>query len=119
MAYNVELSESAERELGKLDASQAKRILKFLHQRVAKLDDPRSIGEALHGSRLGEFWKYRVGDYRLICKTRDAQSTQAIFAFAIGTLQHSGKGSLLGYFVKSMIICVSASTGMPFSMCGW
>src|SRR6266478_3113350 len=71
MAYNVELSESAERELGKLDASQAKRILKFLHQRVAKLDDPRSIGEALHGSRLGEFWKYRVGDYRLICKIED------------------------------------------------
>ena len=71
MAYNVELSESAERELDKLDASQAKRILKFLHQRVAKLDDPRSIGEALHGSRLGEFWKYRVGDYRLICKIED------------------------------------------------
>ena len=71
MAYNVELSEPAERELGKLDASQAKRILKFLHQRVAKLDDPRSIGEALHGSRLGVFWKYRVGDYRLICKIED------------------------------------------------
>jgi mRNA interferase RelE/StbE len=71
MAYNVELSESAERELGKLDAPQAKRILKSLHQRVAKLDDPRSVGEALHGSRLGEFWKYRVGDYRLICKMED------------------------------------------------
>jgi len=71
MAYNVELSESAERELGKLDSPQAKRILKFLHQRVAKLDDPRSVGEALHGSRLGEFWKYRVGDYRLICKIED------------------------------------------------
>jgi len=38
---------------------------------VAKLDDPRSIGEALHGSRLGEMWKYRVGDYRLICKIED------------------------------------------------
>ena len=71
MAYSVELSESAGREVGKIDASQAKRILKFLHQRVAKLDDPRSIGEALHGSRLGEFWKYRVGDYRLICKIED------------------------------------------------
>ncbi len=71
MAYNVELSESAERELGKLDAPQAKRILKFLHQRVGKLDDPHSVGEALHGSRLGEFWKYRVGDYRLICKIED------------------------------------------------
>ncbi len=73
MAYNVELSESAERELGKLDAPQAKRILKFLHQRVAKLDDPRSVGEALQGSRLGEFWKYRVGDYRLICKIEDSR----------------------------------------------
>lgn len=71
MAYSVELSESADRELGKLDAQQAKRILKFLHERVAKLDDPRSIGEALRGSRLGEFWKYRVGDYRLISKIED------------------------------------------------
>jgi mRNA interferase RelE/StbE len=71
MAYNVELSAEVNRELSKLDTQQAKRILKFLHDRVAKLDDPRSIGEALHGSRLGEFWKYRVGDYRLICKIED------------------------------------------------
>ena len=71
MAYNVELSAEVDRELSKLDTQQAKRILKFLHDRVAKLDDPRSIGEALHGSRLGEFWKYRVGDYRLICKIED------------------------------------------------
>ena len=49
----------------------ALRFLKFLHERVGRLDDPRSIGEALHGSRLGEFWKYRVGDYRLICKIED------------------------------------------------
>jgi mRNA interferase RelE/StbE len=71
VAHNVELSESADRELGKQDVQQARRILKFLHQRIAKLDDPRSLGEALHGSRLGEFWKYRVGDYRLICKIED------------------------------------------------
>jgi mRNA interferase RelE/StbE len=71
MAYSVELSAEVDRELGKLDAQQAKRILKFLHERVTKLDDPRSIGQALHGSRLGEFWKYRVGDYRLICKIED------------------------------------------------
>lgn len=71
MAYGVELSESADRELGRLDAPQAKRILKFLHNRVAKLEDPRSIGQALQGSRLGEFWKYRVGDYRLIAEIED------------------------------------------------
>ncbi len=71
MAYGVELSIAADRELGRLDVQHRKRILKFLHERVAKLDDPRSIGQALHGSRLGEFWKYRVGDYRLICKIED------------------------------------------------
>ena len=71
MAYSVELAESADRELDKLDARQRKRILKFLHERVAKLDDPRSIGQALHGSQLGEFWKYRVGDFRLISKIED------------------------------------------------
>lgn len=70
MAYTVELSESADRELAKLDAQPRNRILKFL-ARVAKLDDPRTIGEALHSSRLGEFWKYRVGDYRLISKIED------------------------------------------------
>jgi len=71
MAYSVELSESADRELSKLDAPQRKRILKFFHERIAKLDDPRNLGEALHGSELGEFWKYRVGDYRLICRIED------------------------------------------------
>jgi mRNA interferase RelE/StbE len=71
MAYSVELSTEVDRQLDKLDEQHSKRILKFLHTRVAKLDDPRSIGEALHGSRLGEFWKYRVGDYRLICKIED------------------------------------------------
>jgi len=71
MACSVELSAEVDRELDKLDAQHSKRILKFLRERVAKLDDPRSIGEALHGSRLGEFWKYRVGNYRLICKIED------------------------------------------------
>jgi mRNA interferase RelE/StbE len=71
MAWSVELAETAERELAKLDAQHRKRILKFLHQRVATLDDPRGIGEALHGSEFGEFWRYRVGDYRLICKIED------------------------------------------------
>jgi mRNA interferase RelE/StbE len=71
MAWKVELSAEADRELSKLDSQHRTRILKFLGGRVAKLDDPRSIGQALHGSRLGEFWKYRVGPYRLICKIED------------------------------------------------
>jgi mRNA interferase RelE/StbE len=71
MAWRVELSADVDRELAKLDPPQRNRILKFLNERVARLDNPRSIGQALHGSRLGEFWKYRVGDYRLICKIED------------------------------------------------
>ena len=71
MAWTVEVSESALRELDKLDPQQARRILKFLDDRVAGSDDPRAIGQALQGAKLGEFWKYRVGDYRLICKIVD------------------------------------------------
>ena len=71
MAWKVELSLQADRELSKLDPKHARRILKFLFERVASSSDPRSIGQALHGSRLGEFWKYRVGDYGLISKIED------------------------------------------------
>lgn len=71
MAYSVELAVGVDRELDRLDAPVRKRILKFLNDRVARLEDPRSIGQALRGSRLGEFWKYRVGNYRLICKIED------------------------------------------------
>lgn len=71
MAWKVEFSLEANRELDKLDAQHAKRILKFFRERVTKREDPRSIGKPLQGSRLGEFWRYRVGDYRLICKIED------------------------------------------------
>jgi len=71
MAWRIEFDPAAERELRKLDPQVAKRILKFLRERVANLEDPRSIGEALKGSRLGEFWKYRVGDYRIISSIED------------------------------------------------
>lgn len=71
MAWKVELSVQADRELSKLDPQHAQRILKFLFERVARLDNPRGVGEALHGSRLGEFWKYRVGHYRLISRIED------------------------------------------------
>ena len=71
MAWKVELDEAAEHELDKLDPQVARRILSFLFDRVAKLDDPRSIGESLKGSKLGAFWKYRVGDYRIVASIED------------------------------------------------
>lgn len=71
MAYRIELSAGVDRELAVLDPQHRKPILKFLHDRVARLDDPHSIGHALPSSRLGEVWKCRVGDYHLICKIED------------------------------------------------
>lgn len=47
------------------------RILQFLNDRIAKLEDPRSVGEPLKGSKLGAFWRYRVGDYRIIADIQD------------------------------------------------
>ena len=66
MAWRVEFAESVAKQLRKLDPQIATRILAFLRDRVARLDDPRSIGEALRGKALGHFWKYRVGDMRII-----------------------------------------------------
>ena len=73
MAWSIDLGPRAKRQLGQLDPQVARRISRFLYERIAPLENPRSIGEALRGSKLGEFWKYRVGDYRLICSVEDQQ----------------------------------------------
>ncbi|MBB3392488.1 mRNA interferase RelE/StbE [Rhizobium sp. BK275] len=71
MAWRIEFHRAAERELEKLGRDAASRILRFLNDRISKLDDPRSVGEALKGAELGNFWKYRVGDYRVIADIND------------------------------------------------
>lgn len=71
MAWRIEFDDASKKDLAKLDKQAARRITTFLRERVAMLDDPRSIGEALKGSRFGEFWKYRVGDYRIISSIED------------------------------------------------
>jgi len=82
MAWQVELSSLARKNLDELDPQHARRILAFLHERVSALDDPRSIGEALKGSKLGAFWKYRVGDWRIIASIEDG--TLRILVVRIG-----------------------------------
>ncbi|HEU5351772.1 MAG TPA: type II toxin-antitoxin system RelE/ParE family toxin [Terracidiphilus sp.] len=71
MAWTIELDPRARKELDKLDRQAARRIVRFLAERLAKMDDPRALGEALKGSELGKFWKYRVGDYRVIAHIED------------------------------------------------
>lgn len=75
MAWRIEFYPQAEKELSKLDREAARTIVRFLGERVAPLEDARSLGEALKGPELGRFWKYRVGNYRLICHIHDQRVT--------------------------------------------
>jgi mRNA interferase RelE/StbE len=71
LIWRIDLSASAVKQLRKLDKSEARRITTFLRQRISTLDDPRILGKPLTGPQLGEFWRYRVGDYRIICDIQD------------------------------------------------
>ena len=73
MAWTIKIEDNALKELKRLDKPQAKRIINFLRERVATLEDPRSIGEALQGPKYGSYWKYRVGDYRVISSIQDQE----------------------------------------------
>jgi mRNA interferase RelE/StbE len=71
MVWRIEFEREAERDLNQLDKPQRHRILVFLSERLSHLANPRSIGEALRGSTLEKFWKYRVGDFRIITLIED------------------------------------------------
>ncbi len=75
MAWQIKFDPGTEKDFDSVDQANRKRIFKFLKERVALLEDPKSIGEALSGKELGRFWKYRVGDYRLICDIQDKEIT--------------------------------------------
>ena len=80
--WKVEIAGEAKRDLEKLDPQVTRRIERFLYERVVRVNDPRSIGEALQGSKLGEFWRYRVGDWRIICQIQDAKLV--VLALSVG-----------------------------------
>jgi mRNA interferase RelE/StbE len=71
LAWRIEFDEASKKDLARLDRQVARRITAFLRERVAVSADPRAVGEALRGERFGEFWKYRVGDYRIIARIED------------------------------------------------
>lgn len=70
MAWTIDFTETAKAQLRKLDKPIARRIVDYMEERIAGLDDPRSTGKALTGP-LGGFWRYRVGDCRVICDIQD------------------------------------------------
>jgi mRNA interferase RelE/StbE len=71
LVWTIEFDPAAVKELKKLDPQVARRITGFLRERIASLEDPRAIGQALAGEKPGAFWKYRVGDWRVIAKIED------------------------------------------------
>jgi len=82
LAWRVEFSASASKELEKLGPDNARRILRFLKQRVLKAQHPRMLGEALRGPELGRFWKYRIGPFRVIARIEDGR--MIVFVVRIG-----------------------------------
>lgn len=81
MAWNVEFLDTAKRQLRKIDKTWQAAILDYLEDEIAPLQDPRSRGKALAGDKRG-LWRYRVGDYRILCEIRDTELV--ITAVAIG-----------------------------------
>ena len=80
LAWKVELTDTAAKQLARLDKTQAQRITKYL-RRVMMLEDPRDACKALTGN-LRTYWRYRVGDYRVVCEIRDNE--MVIVAVMIG-----------------------------------
>ncbi len=82
MAWRIEFDPRALDELKRLDKTAQARIIKTIRERIAPLENPRVLGQALRGEELGRYWKYRIGDYRLICDIQD--ETVLILVLRIG-----------------------------------
>jgi mRNA interferase RelE/StbE len=74
LAWRIEITRTATRQITKLDRPAQKAIQNFLRERLMTAEDPRQWGKPLHGEKRG-LWRYRVGDYRLICDIRDEKIT--------------------------------------------
>ena len=74
MAWKIEVAERAARQIKNLDPRDAARIRADLRTRLSLLDHPRQTGSPLRGSELGNYWRYRVGDYRILCELHDDES---------------------------------------------
>ncbi|ORC29586.1 addiction module toxin RelE [Marispirochaeta aestuarii] len=80
MAWTIDFSGTAERQLKKLDRQWQRAILDYLEDEIAPLDNPRQRGKALVGDKKG-LWRYRINDYRVICQILDTELV--ILALAI------------------------------------
>ncbi|MBI4164870.1 MAG: type II toxin-antitoxin system RelE/ParE family toxin [Acidobacteria bacterium] len=79
MAWRVEISRTAEKQIKKLDRQVRTDLVRYLRERVVGATNPRSFGKPLRGEKKG-LWRYRVGDYRIICDIRDSDETAVVLA---------------------------------------
>lgn len=70
MTWSVEFDDAAAKELRKLDRQAQQEILRYLRERIATEEDPRRLGKPLSRDLAG-LWRYRVGNYRLVCDIED------------------------------------------------
>lgn len=66
----IRFSSHSLKQLKRLDKHIAKKIIDFIEDKIAQLDDPRQIGKPLQG-QLVNLWRYRLGDYRMIVEIQD------------------------------------------------
>ena len=71
MGWTVEYTTGSRAQLDRLGRTVSQRISDYLERRIATLENPRQRGKALTGNYAGQ-WRYRVGDYRVICDIQDA-----------------------------------------------
>jgi mRNA interferase RelE/StbE len=81
LAWKVEIADVAGSQLMRLDPPVRNRILSYLHDRIEGCKNPRHFGEPLKANKSG-LWRYRVGDFRVICEIRDDRLL--VLAIAIG-----------------------------------
>ncbi len=79
MVWKVEFDSAALDDLKRLDRPVQVRITRYLRERIATGDNPRRLGKALHGDKSG-LWRYRAGDYRLLCRIEDKVLTVLVIA---------------------------------------
>ncbi|MCC2624648.1 MAG: type toxin-antitoxin system mRNA interferase toxin, RelE/StbE family [Burkholderiales bacterium] len=71
LVWKVDFSSTARKQLKSLDKQISRRILKWLDERILSGVNPRLWGKQLQGDELGDMWRYRVGEYRILCVIRD------------------------------------------------
>lgn len=81
MKWRVEIEDYAKKELRKLNPKIQERILDYLEENIENCSNPRKEGKSLKG-RFKGLWRYRVGDYRIVCRIEDKTVTVLVVRIA-------------------------------------